>query len=1031
MHGPEDKYVKVPALVHATRLGWKYRSIKHDRPGTDYDPGTNIFYDLFAESIRRINPDRGIDDDRVRFLIRKIAAILSGDDLGRAFFENLQHGLDGYRLIDFDNPERNDFTVVTELTYAHDDDNFRPDIVFLVNGMPLCFMEVKRPNNRDGILAERNRMFSRFRQPFFRRFANITQIMAFSNNQPYDDADRDPIQGSFYATSSYETLWMNRFREEPQSAKALAATLAPRNPDEEKRILQDNNVIALFDTPAWNDSLDPATPANGIITSLFSRNRLLFLLQYGLCYKEYVKDANTEDADGAATGEGVHVIEKHIMRYPQFFASQAVRLTLDDGVKQGVIWHTQGSGKTELAFLLTRYLRDYYQRRNRILRAFFIVDRLDLADQASDEFSARGAQVLRADSRDRFIDLLRNPSEWMPKKGDGSGSATAQIAVVNIQKFRDDASAIRAEYGLDEQRLFFIDEAHREYKPGKSFLAALVNADRDAVRIALTGTPLIRQKGGADTKQVFGDYIHTYFYDRSIIDGYTLRLLREDIKPQFRVRMKKIMDALREIDGLTDLNAVFEHPHFVEPLIEYIVDDLVNSRIALGRENENIGAMIVARTSQQARNIYAELQRYDQDISSALILFDEGSKEDRRKLQRKFKRGGIDILVVYNMLLTGFDAPRLKKMYLCRKLDAHNLLQALTRVNRPYKHMDHGFVVDFVDISKEFDKTNQDYLAELNNELGDDMATYSSLFDDPKVIEADLDDIKDTLWEYSTDDDHAFAKELDAIEDVNVLYAIRKALNRYKELRNLATLYGHTELEDHFDIALFGKLLNEVNLRIGRINQQKALALGRLSTGSLNILLENMEFSFEKEGTEELSMADRLKQAIRTTGGSFQGNEDPDDPQYVNLLEELRKKLLKANMTEITTEETADLVNEINELKRRSDELNRRNDLLERKYDGDAKFMRIHKAMMRDEHPVTDSRATLFKALSAAKKVVDVMVEHNAASLDQPASFTRSLGPKVLNAFREAGVQCSISQVKSTAGRIYNEYSDERKRNLA
>ncbi|WP_158275780.1 type I restriction endonuclease [Bifidobacterium catulorum] len=1026
--------MKFPALAHATRLGWRYRSIKHDKPDTDYDPDTNIFYGLFTDAVRRINPDCDIDDDHARFLIRKIAATLSGDDLGRAFFENLQYGLDGYRLVDFDNPERNDLTVVTELTYAHDDDNFRPDIVFLVNGMPLCFMEVKRPNNRDGILAERDRMFSRFRQPFFRRFANITQIMAFSNNQPYDDADRDPIQGSFYATSSYETLWMNRFREEPQSVKDLVAGLAPRDLDEEKRILQDNNVITLFGTSAWSDSLDPTTPANSIITSLFSRERLLFLLHYGLCYKEYVKDADTEDegdATGSTSGEGVHVIEKHIMRYPQFFASQAVRRTLDDGVRQGVIWHTQGSGKTELAFLLTRYLRDYYQRRNRILRTFFIVDRLDLADQASDEFSARGAQVLRADSRDRFVDLLRNPSEWMPRKGAGSGSSPAQIAVVNIQKFRDDASAIRAGYGLNEQRLFFIDEAHREYKPGKSFLAALVNADRNAVRIALTGTPLIRQKDGADTKQVFGDYIHTYFYDRSIIDGYTLRLLREDIKPQFRVRMKEVMDTLQEVDKLTDLNAVFEHPHFVEPLTEYIVNDLVTSRIALGRENENIGAMIVARTSQQARNIYMELQRYDQDVSSALVLYDEGSKEDRRKIQRRFKRGGIDILVVYNMLITGFDAPRLKKMYLCRKLDAHNLLQALTRVNRPYRNMDHGFVVDFVDISKEFDKTNQDYLAELNNELGDDMSAYSSLFDDPKAIESDLDGIKDTLWEYSTDDVREFTKQMDDIEDVDVLYTIRKALNRYKELRNLATLYGHDELEGHFDIALFGRLLNEVNLRIGRINQQKALALGRLSTGGLNVLLENMAFSFEKEGTEELIMADRLKQAIRATGGSFQGNEDPDDPQYVNLLEELRKRLVRANVTEITAEETADLVDEINELKRQADELNRRNDLLERKYDGDAKFMRIHKAMMRDEPPVTDSRTTLFKVLSAAKKAVDSMVEHNAASLDQPASFTRSLGPKVLSAFRDAGVPCSISQVRSTAGRIYNEYSNERKRNLA
>lgn len=290
MNGPEDRYVKVPALAHAARLGWRYRSIGHDKPDLDYDAGTNIFYDLFGAALRRLNPEEDLDDDRIRFLIRKIGITLDGDDLGRAFFNCLQHGLDGYRLIDFTNPDNNDFTVVTELTYAHDDDNFRPDITFLVNGMPLCFMEVKRMNNRNGILAERDRMYTRFRQPFFRRFANITQIMAFSNDQPYDDNDREPVQGSFYATSDYDGIRMNRFREEPDSGARLMEQIAPCDPAEEKRILKDNHLIAMLDSPQWDAAIDPANPANSIITSLFSRDRLMFLLHYGLCYKDYVND---------------------------------------------------------------------------------------------------------------------------------------------------------------------------------------------------------------------------------------------------------------------------------------------------------------------------------------------------------------------------------------------------------------------------------------------------------------------------------------------------------------------------------------------------------------------------------------------------------------------------------------------------------------------------------------------------------------------------------------------------------------------
>ena len=1032
---PEDSYVKLPALVHATRLGWRYMSIKHAQSGVDYDADTNIFLGLFADALRELNPNDDIDDDRARFLVAKIKAMLDGDDLGRPFFNALQQGVDGVRLIDFDHLERNDFTVVTELTYAHGDDNFRPDIIFLVNGMPLCFMEVKRRNNREGILAERDRMRVRFSQPFFRRFVNITQIMAFSNNQQYDDEDRQPIQGSFYATSAYGDVWMNHFREDEHDADEVDVAdvgsmvtgdrpLAPRSVPtprdfaEEKRILRDNNLGALFGSPEWEASVTPQTPANSIITSLFSPGRLLFLLRYGICYKEYT------DLDGK------RVIEKHIMRYPQFFATKAVARTLDEGIKQGVIWHTQGSGKTELAFLLSRFLRDYYAGRNRILYPFFIVDRIDLANQASDEFSARGAQVLRVNSRDGFVKLLRNRGEWVTGKSTDAQSNPVKIAVVNIQKFSDDAQTVEADYGVHDQRLFFIDEAHREYKPGKSFLSALFAADRDAIRIALTGTPLINQKGGANTRQVFGDYIHTYFYDKSIRDGYTLRLLREDIRTEFRVKMQQVLRDLQGQDRQFARNSgrAFEHPNFVRPLTKYIVDDLLRSRIALGEDS--VGAMVVARTSAQARAIHKELQQYDPDVSAELVLYDEGSKDEQRTIQRNFKRGAIDILVVYNMLLTGFDAPRLKRMYLCRKLDAHNLLQALTRVNRPYKGLGHGFVVDFADISKEFNKANQDYLRELNEEYGSSTQQYQTLFEDPKRIEADLKQIKDTLFLYSIDNEVAFGKEIDAIEDEKELYGLRKALERYKELRNLATLYGYDGLDERFDIGGFNSLLNEVNRRISRINQRKALEDGDFTVNNLNLLLANVEYSFRKQGEEELTVADRLHQAVRRCGRGFQNNRDPEDPRYVALLEKLRELFRKANMEElgepVSNEELGGLIDEADQLRKEVDELNQYNDKLANKYDGDDKFMRIHKEMKADDDPLTTSDTDLFRMLDAAKRTVDSLIEANAASLDQEGSFKRQLGQVVVKAAKESGMACSAEQVRLAVGRIYNEYSDER-----
>ena len=348
MGRPEDKYVKLPAVVHATRVGYRYRSIKGDVPGVDFDGDTNIFYELFRSTLERINA-RAVDLEKAKYLISQLKLKLSGNDLGRAFFACLQSGVEGFRLIDFECPANNDFTVVTELPYANGQDSFRPDITFLVNGMPLGFMEVKRENNRDGILAEHDRMHKRFENECYRRFANIVQVMAFSNNQEYDDDERRLVQGSFYAATSYGHLSFNRFREE--DARGMTSLVADRDAEVARFVLSDNNMLSIYGTAEFDSSMNPGTPANRIITSIFSPERLLFLLRYGIAYVEKVSD------------EGVKRTEKHIMRYPQMFATKAVRRVLDEGRTKGVIWHTQGSGKTALSFFLTRYLRDYYQEK--------------------------------------------------------------------------------------------------------------------------------------------------------------------------------------------------------------------------------------------------------------------------------------------------------------------------------------------------------------------------------------------------------------------------------------------------------------------------------------------------------------------------------------------------------------------------------------------------------------------------------------------------------------------------------------------
>ena len=165
----EDTRVKIPAIITLTRLGYQYLSLKNAK----WDLETNIFTDIFSESIKKINCNSDISDDDIKRLLQDISLELDYDDLGRKFYERLISQT-GTKLIDFTNFENNTFNVVTELPCIKDEEEFRPDITLLINGMPLCFIEVKKPHNREGIIAERNRMNYRFQNKKFKKFINIS-----------------------------------------------------------------------------------------------------------------------------------------------------------------------------------------------------------------------------------------------------------------------------------------------------------------------------------------------------------------------------------------------------------------------------------------------------------------------------------------------------------------------------------------------------------------------------------------------------------------------------------------------------------------------------------------------------------------------------------------------------------------------------------------------------------------------------------------------------------------------------------------
>lgn len=227
------------------------------------------------------------------------------------------------------------------------------------------------------------------------------------------------------------------------------------------------------------------------------------------------------------------------------------------------------------------------------------------------------------------------------------------------------------------------------------------------VKIALTGTPLIGD--GYNTKDVFGAYIHQYYYNRSIADRYTLKLIREGVATKYRKNLQTTLEEITTVKSAISKKELYAHPKYVKALVDYITQDFFyKSRIAMN--DYTIGGMIVCDSSEQARAVYTAMQS-SLLLSSALILHDEDDTVIRRQKRDAFKEGQLDFLIVYNMLLTGFDSPRLKKLYLGRVIKDHSLLQALTRVNRPYKKFRYGYVVDFApDIRAEFDKPTRPIL---------------------------------------------------------------------------------------------------------------------------------------------------------------------------------------------------------------------------------------------------------------------------------------------------------------------------------
>lgn len=1010
----EDTRVKIPATIQFLRLGYNYQSMKD--AVIDFD--TKIFIERFKSSIERIN-NKTFSDAQIKSLLIEIHSCLRNNDLGKEFYNWLINPIDKIKLIDFDDIQNNDFAVVDELPYCVEKNtevgSFRPDINLLVNGIPLGFLEVKKPNNDGGIQKEFDRMTKdRLKNSNYKKFFNMIQILAFSNNMEYENNDNDEAEdvkaGSFYSTPNGMQTSFSFFREDDADYHSNYQYL---NIDDDmvRYVIRDCGYNpANFDTEEFQENLDKFTPCNKFITSVFDKERLMYFLHYGIMFI---------DTPAKDTKQGP-LKEKHIMRYPQFFATRRILDRLSAGGKKGVIWHTQGSGKTGLSAFSNRIIKDYYAQRQVNTRFFFIVDRLDLLRQAADEFSNRGLHVITCDSREDFQKELNKSLSTSTNAGN-----IGEVVVVNIHKFAENMPEPANTYGANVQRVFFIDEAHRSYSSGGKFFADLMTCDVDGVFIALTGTPILTKKERSNLK--FGDYIHKYFYDKSIADGYTLRIKKENIDT---VAKSKIKENLQIEDNQFDQADIYESDDYIQCLGEFILKDFRNFR--LENSDNSIGGMIVCRSNKQAKKIneWINNQKATYGLSSGLVMNDpENPKqaEINKNNQIDFRNNGHpDILVVHYMLTTGYDVKRLKKMYLLRGPKAQSLLQTISRVNRPYRSVmsdgtikiyKYGYIVDFVDIQKEYDDTIGSYIKELESEInenGENEGSLDGLVVDKEHINkkyknylSQLEDELDVTDVYALNLER-FRKKLDRYNK-ETIQSVRRLLAGIKDCYTEFRLSCAKEYYEKIDIEHIRKMLNETLAKLKFLNICSK-PVDMLSILENDDIVEIM-YQFIKTKIFILNLGDlgattddpraqAIVDIIVDIQNKIKSNKNRKDIR-VETLDALLNKIFDKLAMLTNIEDLEDIDNELQNVLNEINAINAENDRLAELYEGSFAFVKTYQDFTLT-HPDFNKQdvETLFKVLFDVTKDIihdrdNLLVQGKSGFADRARAKAMDIIPDV------------------------------------
>ncbi|EMH21364.1 type III restriction enzyme, res subunit [Helicobacter pylori GAM260Bi] len=723
---------------------------------------------------------------------------------------------------------------------------------------------------------------------------------------------------------------------------------------------------------------------------------------------------------------------------------------------KGIIWHTQGSGKTALTYHLTKLIRDFFSPLNKKTKFYFIVDRLDLLEQAKNEFSKRGLCVHEAENKEDLSQKLKNSNVFEGPQGND------EIIVVNIQKFKspneekapnEDPSDSTpkeiisktelqeaAKDSHDLQRVFIIDEAHRSYDPKGCFYANLIECDKTAVKIALTGTPLLEDNAqDKATKKTFGNYLHTYSCAESISDRHTLKLQLEIIEKSYKEKLQAIYRLLQESITIEDIEVkketIFNHERYIKEMFSYIIRDLLNFRRV--NNDENLKAMVVCFSSAQAKlaNLFFnEVQekvlqenpnlKILKKLQSNLILHDE--QEVKEKIY-SFKHEDTDIVFVFNMFLTGFDLPSLKRLYIHRELKDHNLLQALARVNRPYHNMSFGYLIDFVGIKENYDKTTDDYLKELNQFNQSDSNIKDNLkamFADRNILEKDIKNAYDDLFNYPIDDIEAMTSAIIGISGMNELLKVSHAINTLKINYNLIRASNDEKilsLKEKIDIEKISKISSMLGKKAKQLHALKNINEPKNPNDLIVLedLIALLDFKIEFKESKELHFKEREEISAKYKQAKEMLEKIPDkqDKEVQKISKELSKliqePLTNDNLDGISTAFST-LVSQLQQHKEQTTNLLN-------KYNNDRAYVITHKRLHNRLMEENISKG-IFTLLSALKKAIDARIFKRQEILNEEYTLKTAIKVELRDAFKEnPSLKDLQKEEKFIAQTLFNE----------